>query len=106
MKKKTFHNNNNTKHEGTKLETTTFVKTQKQPTQEKYEERLTKISALLNYFNQNYVFEDKLRFNFLLHLFSTKLQDLYDNLNVSDTEFEKRIAFLDESLKEITPYSL
>lgn len=105
MKKKTFHSNN-TKHEGTKLETTTFVKTQKQPTQEKYEERLTKISALLKYFNQNYVFEDKLRFNFLLHLFSTKLQDLYDNLDVNDAEFDKRITLLNESLTEIAPYSL
>ena len=101
MKKKKFR-------EGKKqVEATTFVKrTQTQPTQEKYEARLAKITVLLDYFNQNYVFEDKLRFNFLLHLFSTKLQDLYDNLDISDGEFEKRINLLNESLNEITPYSL
>jgi len=101
----TFQNNQS---EGPKqVETTTFVKkTQIDQSQDKKEERLAKITALLNYFNQNYVFEDKLRFNFLLHLFSTKLQDLYANLEVSDSEFEKRINLLNESLKEITPYSL
>jgi len=98
----TFQN----KNEGTKqVETTTIFK-QSQSTQVKYEERMAQITGLLKYFNQNYVFEDKLRFNFLLHLFSSKLQDLYDNIDVNDAEFDKRITLLDESLKEITPYSL
>ena len=89
------------------METTTFFKkAQIDQSEEKSKERLAKISALLNYFNQNYVFEDKPRSNFLLHLFSTKLQNLYDNLDVSDSEFENRINLLNESLKEIAPYSL
>ena len=99
-----FHN----KHEGTKpLETTTFKLTQTKPTSDKYKSKIAQITNLLNYFNKNYVFEDKLRFNFLLHLFSTKLQDLYANFDqISDREFNKRMNLLTQSLDEIQPYSI
>ena len=104
---KTQHQNKpeGLKHVETTTETTIFKP--KQPTQETSMNRITKMSVLLKYFNQNFVFEDKLRFNFLLHLFSTKLQDLYDNLEqISDREFDDRMHLLSDSLNEIQPYSV
>ena len=101
--------NKQPQNEGPKhVETTeTTIFKPKQPTQEISMNRITKITVLLKYFNQNFVFEDKLRFNFLLHLFSTKLQDLYDNLDqISDREFDDRMHLLSESLNEIQPYSV
>jgi hypothetical protein len=73
--------------------------------QTKLKKRMELIKQLVNDLHRHYVFKDTLNFNFLLHLYSSKLEDLYNNgTEMSDGAFTERIELLGQSLHEMQEY--
>ena len=75
------------------------------PNQTKLKKRMELIKQLATDLNKHFLFRDTLNFNFLLHLYSSKLEDLYNHgTEMSDGAFTERIELLDQSLIEMQEY--
>ena len=73
--------------------------------QTKIKKRMELIKKIVTDLNKHLVYRDTLNFNFLLHLYSSKLEDLYNHgTEMSDKAFTERIELLGKSLAEIQAY--
>ena len=67
--------------------------------------RITMIQQLTSVVHNHILFQDTLNFNFLFHLYSTKLEDLYNRLpEISEKEFEHRVDVLSQSVEQLKPF--
>ena len=73
----------------------------------KIKKRIALIKELVTELHKHFVFKDTLNFNFLLHLYSSKIEDLYNHApEMSDKTFQEQINLLDQSLNEIKGYAI
>ena len=68
-------------------------------------DRMQLIRSITEEFQQHYVFQDGLRFNFLFGLYSQKLEHLLNEADqIDDRQFHDNLNILRRSVEEMSPY--
>lgn len=71
----------------------------------KIADRLRLIRKITEDFQEHFVFQDGLRFNFLFGLYSQKLEHLLNECDqIDDRQFHDNLNILRRSIEEMSPY--
>ena len=67
--------------------------------------RIKKLDKTSAEVNNLFVFKESLSFNFLYHLFSQKLEHLFNNIEkISEEDFDKKMEMLNETVSSLQTY--
>ncbi len=67
--------------------------------------RIKKLNKSTAEVNNHFVFKDSLQFNFLYHLFSQTIENLFNNIEkITEKEFKEKMVMLDETVSRLQTY--
>ena len=67
--------------------------------------RIKKLDKSSEKVNNHFVFKDNLNFNFLYHLFSQTLENLFNNVEkITEKEFNEKMLMLNETVSRLQSF--
>ena len=89
------------------METNQNVFHESKQSKRKIQSRIDRINLITSKFHEHLAFKDSVNFNFLFSLYSQKLKELYNSMELYDEkDFNERVELLENSIKRIKPFMI